>query len=135
MTFFGYHPLNYSHKRIKAILFRCKTINGEFNVHVLSSISLYQVCQLLSQMVFIKCTNFVSTPKLKLFFPGIGYSAKKWGSRKEGKDIIGRKLEGKMPVDAPWTDGILRRIHFWNYLPNFLESFRRLNLHKIFFFL
>lgn len=76
-------------------------------------------------MVFIKCTNFVSTPKLKLFFPGIGYSAKKWGSRKEGKDIIGRKLEGKMPVDAPWTDGILRRIHSLKLFAEFSRVFQK----------
>lgn len=76
-------------------------------------------------MVFIKCTNFVSAPKLKLFFPVLDTVQKNGGSRKEGKDIIGRKLEGKMPVDGPWTDGILRRIQSLKLFAKFSRIFQK----------
>jgi len=59
--------------------------------------------------LFLKCTNFLSFLKFKLFFPDIGHSAGRRGGnagrehvmagRKWERHILGRELGRKMPSD------------------------------------
>lgn len=83
-------------------------------------------------VTIIQCTNFVSTTKLAYLYPEIGYNAKKWGEKEGRKERHSKKVRYK---NACWSC----QDRWYSQKNTLLEIIcrfsRKLNSHKIFFFL